>query len=526
MKNKAKSLVDLVVTDSYPVSSALSQLLKKVDETSSWQVIVGNKALDFIKKNDGFTDEYKPLQKISSKQFDYVAGQAKAIWLATLPDVRGDYLAHKFNEHIKKDLKLNCPVYRMRLPSITEECVLNAILNKKNVVMDKEVMLKHEARLVIDHAINLYVSKLFSDKFPLSFDFGLHTGIILDYINKSNTLFKVSNNSLTHLIHPYDKEEISGEQIRSKVVEEKNLGRVLSLKDLYIELSGFVSWYGFGSCLQQAYSKGYITYPTSDTCTKTHKSFPIKKVKESNKNWGIVGLANNNNETENEIVGYISSEALSSRKLKRKRVLLEFIQEKEALFHHKYLIVNQSTNWLEQKYKRIERIKPQYCLGIDQISLLYYIDYLGFEYKQIPWIIYSLVKAGFIVYTSDATVVLTSLGKMVLLLLKNYVPILLKDKYVKNTLRGIKNLSLEDDIANYEFMQTRIDKVRVLTDSSYETIKIPKCSHKCICGKSYSIVINNTGVFATCSNNKCKRAGKIYPVDIVEDKIEVKDADQ
>lgn len=519
MKKKkfSKELVDLVVTDSYPVCSSLGQLLKKVDSDSNWQVIVCNKALEFIKKNDGFTDEYKPLQKINSKIFDSVAGQAKSIWLATLPDTRGDYLAYKFNEHVKKDLKLNCSVYRMRLPAITEDCVLNCILNKKNVVMDSYDILKYESRLVIDHAIGLYISKLISEKFPITIDFGLHTGILLNFIDKCNTLFKVSHKNFYSLIQAYDKEVLSKDTIKVRTIESEKIGKVKSLKDLYVSLSGFVSWYGFGTSLQTAYAQGCVTYPTSDNCRKTPESFPIKKIESSKKNWGLVGIKKNENDP--DIVRYISSEALFSKSHpKSYRVLREYKQNGNILFNHKYSILNEG---YEEKYNLKNAGIVKCSLGVDQTDILYYLNYLGFTCKQIPWIIYSLVKSGLIVYTTDTTVVLTTLGKLILMLLRNNVPIVLKDKYIINTLKGINKLSKDDEVTNYEFMQTRIDKVKVQTDSSYETIKVPKCSDKCTCGKRYSIVINKTGVFATCSNNECDKAGKIFPINIIDDTIEV-----
>lgn len=520
MKKQSKELIDLVVTDSYPVCSSLQQLLKKVDNDSNWQVIVCSKALEFIKKNDGFTDEYKPLQIIKSKNFDSLATQAKAIWLATLPDVRGDYLAYKFNEHIKKDLKLNCSVYRMKLPSITEDCILNSIINKKNITMDSYELLKHESKLVIEHAIGLYTSKLFSEKFPLNIEFGLHTGILLNFISKCHTNYTISDKTLGYIVQAYDKEDISKEPISTRIVESKKIGKVISLKDLYVAISGFISWYGFGSNLQTAYAQGCITYPTSDDCHKTPKSIKIKGVKSSKKKWGIVGIKKN--EDDSDAVRYITSEALFSQVgNKRKRVLIEFVQEKESLFNHKYSIIHKDTNWIEKSYKHIKRIK--HSLGVDQTHILYYLNHLGFTCKQIPWIMYSLVKSGLITYTSETTVILTSLGKLVLLLLKTYIPILLNQKYIINTLKGLEKLSKEDDVENYEFMQTRIDKVKVQADASYESLKLPKCHNKCTCGKRYSLVINSKGVFATCSNNSCKNAGKIFPINISDDTIEVVD---
>ena len=517
---QSSELLDLVVTDSFPVCTTLGQLLKKIDSSVNWQVTVCNKVLQFIKKNDGFTDEYRPLQKIESKAFDFLAYQAKAIWIATIPDIRGDYLAYKLNEHIKKDLKLNCSVYRMRLPAITEECVLNSILNKKNVSMDSLQRLRHEYSIVLEHAISTNVSKLFAEKFPINIEFGLHTGIILNFINNCNSLHKIRKGAFTSILQLYKDEVLSKNPISVKICKDVKVGRVLSLKDLYVALSGFVSWYGFGTAIQTAYAQGNITYPTDDSCKRTPKMFPIKKVKSSEKKWGVVGIQPSKSET--DAVRYITSQALFVQtNPKYRRVYAKYKQDSTEFFLQKFLLIN------KEEMHRVEGTcvdlgSVKHTLGVEQKDILFYIEHLGFSLKQIPWIIYSLVKAGLIVYTTDTTVTLTSLGKFVLLLIRHNIPILLKDKYVINTLKGLDDIDEKDEVKNYEFMQTRIDKVRVQTEAAYEGMVAPRCSDKCVCGKKFSIVVNNKGVFATCSNNSCSKAGGIFPIDIIDDKIEVK----
>lgn len=522
-KNKLDlSLSDVVVTDNFPVQRELHNLLKKVDSSNKWNVVCAPRALEFSKKSDGFTDEYKPLYKINAKEFDKAAASAKNIWIATCPDVRGDYLAYKLNEHVKKDLKLNCSVYRMRLSHISEDSILNAILNKQNITLDKEVKLKYEAYNVIDHAISVNVSKLFNEKFPFNFDIYLHTGILLDFIDSCSATHNIRDKAFYSSITLYNDEVISkSSPITRKLVRDKKIKRVLTLESLYYGLSGFISWYGLATNLYEAYAKGCITYPTSDTACRTPKSIKFKKTKSSKKNWGICFIKKE--EQLPEVSSFIVSEAGFQVHKSRRIYEYEYSQDGNPFFIHKLFLGN--NKGLPDNNKWTD-CGIAHSLGCYQPELLYYIQYLGFSLKLIPWITYSLVKSGLIVYTTDSTVALTSFGKLILHLIRTHIPILLKKKYIINTIKGIDDLSVDDELKNFEFIEQRIDKVKVLTDASYETMELPKCSDRCICGKRFKLTVNNTSVFATCSNNKCSKAGSIYPIDINNGKIEVKQDDQ
>lgn len=514
-KNKVdSSLSDVVVVDNFPVQRELSQLLKRIDNKSKWVVVCANNALEFVKKNDGYTDEYKPLYKIVSKEFDRVAMSAKSIWIATCPDVRGDYLAVKFNEHIKKDLKLNCSVYRMRLSHISEESVLNSIINKQNIFIDQLVRLKHEAYNVLEHAISNELSKLFKEKFPFSFSINLHTGILLDFIDSCSGTHKIRRKSFYSALTLYKGEIVTNSSpVKCKLVSEKKIKKVTTLESLYYGLSGFVSWFGFASNLNEAYAKGCITYPTSDTANKTPKSIQLKNTKSSKKNWGITFIKKDDSLP--DTAKYIVSES----RFRKTRMLREYeYSQKEPFFIHKLALAGKS-DYVSGDWKDCGTAID---VGVSQLEVLYYLRNLGFSYKLIPWITYSLVKNGLVVYTTDATITLTALGKFVLLLLRDNVPILLKRKYIINTLGGIDDLKFEDELEYYEFMQQRIDKVKVLTDAAYENMVVPKCSAKCSCGKRYTLTINNNSVFATCSNNKCVNAGKVFPINIKDGIVEVK----
>lgn len=514
-KIKDSSLSEIVVTDNYSVQRELYQILRKINPKNNWIVLCCNKSLDFSKKSDGFTDEFKPIYKVTSKEFDTSALSAKAIWLATVPDTRGDYLAYKFNEHVKKDLKLNCPVYRMRLSHISEDSIINSMINKQNVCMDDTQKLRHESYSVLDHAISVNVSKLFSEKFPFNIDIYLHTGILLSFINNCTSYHKIKHKSFYDVIPMYKGEVVSNSNsISCKAVRKKKIKGVSTLESLYYGLSGFVSWYGFASNLNEAYAKGCITYPTSDKCVKSPKSISLKNTKVSKKNWGLCFIKNE--ESLPETARYIVSEVAFHTNKSAYLINYEYSQH-EPLFVQRLSLGNKDC--VKEGLWRDLGISAS--LGVSQLEILYYLQYLGFSYKLIPWITYSLVKSGLVVYTTDATLALTSFGKFILALLSQNVSILLNEKYIIRTLKGLNTLTPEDEFKNYEFMSQRIDKVTSLAEAAYENMQAPKCVTKCKCGKRYSLTINNSSVFATCSNNKCSNAGKTYPVNITNGIIEV-----
>lgn len=505
-----ETLYSLVIVDNQFIATKLIGILKTLDSSKKWHPIFIGNSVSISTKESGISDEYIPNIVVKSPELKKYATMSKEIYVALLNDNRGNYNAYHIKNYIKKVLKISIPLYRLMLPTIDEQTVANALCNLKKVYLNDSDKKVYDFRLAIDSLIKYYTNEIFEKSLPILPNLELHTSLLLQYINElSNFVYKYSvDNSLYGIIHTNKDEAILSNTNIKCDFKKENIGNRISLKTFYLASSNLLSWFGFKKSLLENYANGFITYPTSDTTIRLPKLYGGDKNKIGD-SWCLKELKENYeslSESSSDMLGELKQLCESNNF----KYLFRFNNTNNSFYDSNYSIITKAN--LECKTFNVgEKNKS---IGCEQSSLLNYILKIKMPLSLIPYTIYSLVKQGLIVYTSDTTIELTTLGKFILYVVKKNIPILLKESFVINTNKAIEKQkeNNNDDEKYYDEFSDRWDRVKIEIDSIDE-LEIPKVLSKCKkCGKRLDLSINNKGLFLYCSNNKCSKSGKVKPI--------------
>ena len=514
-KHKSKvenSLLSLVLVDDYLVEKKLSRILSCIE--GNWKVLNCKNFLSFTESKVSVTDEYFPKQKVTNKEISKFARISKEIYIAFVPDERGDYLSYKAYSYICK-IKISVPIYRMRLPSITEDFVLNSFLKTKKIDYHPTKKYRYEARLALDRLVKFNLNEKFNSYLPFPVDLELHSAIVLNFINTISSKLKVAEIDGRRCCVEYQKNENT--IFRSVEVDSKKLCNIESYEIFMCKIARYLKWVGSVKGLYEAYSCGYITWPTSSSSTRINKLnsdlFPDNKTGSSN--WGMYLV----NAVDGSISDYardlISEVAYQNNFSAMYKNKFSIVTDDKKLFIPVYLYCEK----LEEK--NIVTLSKSDSLGCSQTSLAFYLSYLGIPAKIWAYTIFSLLKSNYIVNTMDTSYVITTKGKFVLNLIKQYIPKLTNEKFIIKTNNGIKK-DINNDSEYYEFVSDRWDRINIEL-SEIEEVKFPKIISRCEkCSQRLYLNITDKGVFADCRNSKCSNK-ELMPLKFSKNKLEVID---
>jgi hypothetical protein len=159
-------------------------------------------------------------------------------------------------------------------------------------------------------------------------------------------------------------------------------------------------------------------------------------------------------------------------------------------------------------------------IGVSQKTLAYFFDKIHLPSKLWAYYMFSLVKNGLIVETSDTTYSLTSLGRFVLHIVKRVMPRLLNEKSIIKINEGCEKIL--DDIEYSDFLEDRWSRISIELSEADE-FKLPRVKSRCsVCGNKLSLQVTRSDVYLKCLNNKCSNKRSIA-VSYKENHLEAKE---
>ena len=225
-------------------------------------------------------------------------------------------------------------------------------------------------------------------------------------------------------------------------------------------------WIGSIKSLIELYAKGYLSYPTNSTSTK---SFITDNIDEnsSDKSWGIY--------SRNEINSPLSESAKDIYSAYQFLLSVKYRQELTIGNNVLVTFVN------KKKEGKVDFIEEKY-FGVTQKELASYFEKIKLPSKMWVYQLFLLSKNGLITEISDTSYCITALGKLVLQLVKNKVPRLLNEKSITRINEGIDKIS--DEETRFDFLTDRWDRINIELQA-IENFEVPKVKSVCSkCGVS------------------------------------------
>lgn len=501
-KKKAKinttNLISLVITDDSQVANSIKRILTSIEK--NWKVYTCTNVFSFSNSKVGVREDFTLELKFKDDILKKVATASSEIFIATLPDDKGYYNKYKIYNYLKS-IKISVPIYSMNLPFISEESVFYSLMNKKRVSINEKKILRYEARLAIDRLIKFHTNDLFSKIIPVEPNLESNSALILNFINSLSSKSQYVKYNGTYDYFTLLKDE---DLNKSYSYSFKKISKVISLNNLLIAYSKLGKWIGSIKSLIELYAKGYLSYPTNSTSTKTFITDNIDE-NTSDNSWGIYSRSCLDSPlSENAKNIYATYKFLLSVKYRQEltignNVLINFVNKKKE----------GDVSFISEKY-----------FGVTQKELASYFEKIKLPSKLWVYQLFILSKNGLITEISDTSYCITALGKLVLQLVKNKVPRLLNEKSVTRINEGINKIL--DEESRFDFLTDRWDRINVELQA-IETYEVPKVKSVCSkCGKLLSLNITDKNVFVRCQNPKCSK-NDMLPITIKNNLITAKE---
>lgn len=498
VKINTTNLISLVITDDSQVANSLKRILASIE--GNWKVYVCKNIYSFSQSKIGVREDFTLELKFKDEVLKKIATASSEIFIATLPDDKGYYNKYKIYSYLKS-IKISVPMYSMILPFISEESVFYSLMNRKRIDISEKRILRYEARLAIDRLVKFHTNELFSKIIPVEPNLESNSALILNFINSLSSKSQYVNyNGIYDYFTLLKNEELN----KSCSYSFNRLRKVISLNNLLVAYSKLGKWIGSIKSLIELYAKGYLSYPTNSTSTK---SFITDNIDEnsSDKSWGIY--------SRNEINSPLSESAKDIYSAYQFLLSVKYRQELTIGNNVLVTFVN------KKKEGKVDFIEEKY-FGVTQKELASYFEKIKLPSKMWVYQLFLLSKNGLITEISDTSYCITALGKLVLQLVKNKVPRLLNEKSITRINEGIDKIS--DEETRFDFLTDRWDRINIELQA-IENFEVPKVKSVCSkCGKLLSLNITDKNVFVRCQNPKCSK-NDMLPIKIKNNLIFAKE---